>query len=441
MIEMKPEQAAQAPAAEPGAGSQPSAPKGQGLQAMPAREHVRRRIELEFAADAEVAGRVDRSPGWLLFSLGLVALLALALTWAHFFKVEEVASGTARIIPSSREQVLQSLEGGILQEMLVREADTVKKGQVVARIDPTRAESSFKESANRRLALRAQAARLRAESLGQPLTFPPDVLEDPDMVAVERANYVSKRSSLEQSIAGFQRSKALITQELAMAEPMAEKGLVSQTEVIKLRRQANDAELQIIERRNRYQTEAAAELTKLETELASLNETVTSRKDLWDRTELRSPVNGIVNVVNMNTIGGVIQPGAQIMEIMPMEDTLLVEARMKPSDMAFLLPGQPATVKLAAYDYSIYGGLKGHVEYISPGALVDEKARTANPAESTYYRVVVRTDGNLLSKAGSTELRIIPGMTATVDILTGHKTVLDYLLRPLLRVQDAFREK
>lgn len=408
---------------------------------MPARELVRRRIELEFASELEVANQVDRSTGWLWLFVGLVALLGAGLFWAHVSEVEEVASGEARIIPSSREQVLQSLEGGILQELLVREADSVRKGQVVARIDPTRAEAAYKESSNRRVALRAQVARLRAESLGVALKFPPDVLADAELTATERANYESRLNSLREATAGFQRSKALIAQELGIAVPMAEKGLLSQSEVIKLRRQANEADLQIVERRNRYQTDAAAELTKVETELASLSETVTSRKDLLERTELRSPVNGIVNNVNFNTIGGVIAPGAPIMEITAMEDTLLVEAKIKPADVAFLLPGQPATVKLSAYDYSVYGGLKGRVVHISPGALTDEKVRTVNPSEAVYYRVVVRTEGNTLTKADSAQLRIIPGMTATVDVLTGRKTVLDYLLRPLLRVQEAFREK
>jgi adhesin transport system membrane fusion protein len=372
----------------------------------------------------------------------MVVFVLTLLTWAHYFEVEEVASGPARVIPSSREQILQSLEGGIVAELLVRESDTVKKGQVVARIDPTRAQASFKESANRLLTLKAQTARLRAESQGQPLKFPADVLRDAELVATEQANYLAKRRALDEATAGFNRTKSLISQELAIAEPMAAKGLLSQAEVIKLRRQYNDAELQIIDRRNRYSSEASAELAKVESEMASLSETVTSRQDVVTRTELRSPVNGIVNNIRFNTIGGVIQPGAEIMEITPVDDQLLVEARIRPSEVAFLVPGQHATVKLSAYDYTVYGGLNGQVSHISPGALVDDAAKKAgSTSDSTYYRVVIRTEGNTLTKAGSQTLRVIPGRTATVDVLTGHRTVLDYLLRPLLRMQEALREQ
>lgn len=394
----------------------------------------------EFEGDIAQAARNDRPLGWLLLAGLLAGLLISLIVWANYTELEEVASGPARIIPSSREQVLQSLEGGILQEMLVRESDTVEKGQVLARIDPTRAQAAFQEGANRLLALKAQSARLRAESLDTTLTFPPEVEADKDLATTERATYDAKRRSLLESIASFERAKSLTRQELDIAEPLARKGLLSNTEVLKLKRQANEADLQIIERRNRYRAEASAELSKVDAELSALRETVAGRKDQVERTELRAPVKGIVNNIRINTIGGVIQPGAEIMEITPIEDTLLVEARIKPADVAFLRPDLHATIKLSAYDFSVYGGLNGQVVYISPGALKDEDKRNTQ-ADTTYYRVVIRTEGNTLTKAGSAELRVIPGMTATVDILTGHKSVLSYLLRPVLRTQEAFREK
>jgi membrane fusion protein, adhesin transport system len=394
----------------------------------------------EFEGDIAQAARNDRPLGWLLLAGLLAGLLISLIVWANYTELEEVASGPARVIPSSREQVLQSLEGGILQEMLVRESDTVEKGQVLARIDPTRAQAAFQEGANRLLALKAQSARLRAESLDTTLTFPPEVEADKDLATTERATYDAKRRSLLESIASFERAKSLTRQELDIAEPLARKGLLSNTEVLKLKRQANEADLQIIERRNRYRAEASAELSKVDAELSALRETVTGRKDQVERTELRAPVKGIVNNIRINTIGGVIQPGAEIMEITPIEDTLLVEARIKPADVAFLRPDLHATIKLSAYDFSVYGGLNGQVVYISPGALKDEDKRNTQ-ADTTYYRVVIRTEGNTLTKAGSAELRVIPGMTATVDILTGHKSVLSYLLRPVLRTQEAFREK
>lgn len=395
------------------------------------------------ASEIVLAARQDRWEGWLYIVWGGVALMALVLLWAANFNIEEVTTGSAKVVPSSREQVLQSLEGGILQALLVHEGDTVEKGQVVAKIDPTRAQASFRESANRLLALKAQAARLEAEATGQPLAFPPDVMAEPELVARETDAWKLRKRALDQSIAGYMKSKTLLQKELAMARELSAKALLSRSEVLKLERQANDTELQITERQNRYRSEANDELSKVDVEMASLQETALGRHDTLERTEVRTPVRGIVNSIKINTVGGVIQPGAAIMEVTPLDDQLLVETRIRPSDVAFLAPGQEAIVKISAYDYSIYGGLKGHVQSISPGALKDEESKAARRpgVDDTYYRVMVLTENNTLVKSGSQALRVIPGMTATVDIRTGEKSLLQYLLRPLLRVQEAFREK
>jgi membrane fusion protein, adhesin transport system len=395
------------------------------------------------ASEIVLAARQDRWEGWLYIVWGGVALMALVLLWAANFNIEEVTTGSAKVVPSSREQVLQSLEGGILQALLVHEGDTVEKGQVVAKIDPTRAQASFRESANRLLALKAQAARLEAEATGRPLAFPPEVMAEPELVARETDAWKLRKRALDQSIAGYMKSKTLLQKELAMARELSAKALLSRSEVLKLERQANDTELQITERQNRYRGEANDELSKVEVEMASLQETALGRHDTLERTEVRTPVRGIVNSIKINTVGGVIQPGAAIMEVTPLDDQLLVETRIRPSDVAFLAPGQEAIVKISAYDYSIYGGLKGHVQSISPGALKDEESKAARRpgVDDTYYRVMVLTENNTLVKSGSQALRVIPGMTATVDIRTGEKSLLQYLLRPLLRVQEAFREK
>ncbi len=395
------------------------------------------------ASEIVLAARQDRWEGWLYIVWGGVALMALVLLWAANFNIEEVTTGSAKVVPSSREQVLQSLEGGILQALLVHEGDTVEKGQVVAKIDPTRAQASFRESANRLLALKAQAARLEAEATGQPLAFPPEVMAEPELVARETDAWKLRKRALDQSIAGYMKSKTLLQKELAMARGLSAKALLSRSEVLKLERQANDTELQITERQNRYRSEANDELSKVDVEMASLQETALGRHDTLERTEVRTPVRGIVNSIKINTVGGVIQPGAAIMEVTPLDDQLLVETRIRPSDVAFLAPGQEAIVKISAYDYSIYGGLKGHVQSISPGALKDEESKAARRpgVDDTYYRVMVLTENNTLVKSGSQALRVIPGMTATVDIRTGEKSLLQYLLRPLLRVQEAFREK
>lgn len=386
----------------------------------------------------------DRWEGWLYLFWGSVAMLLLVFVWAANFELEEITTGTARIVPSSREQILQSLEGGLLLSMDVEEGDTVDKGQIVARIDPTRAQASFRESANRMLALRAQAERLNAEITGQnKLEFSPETQKHADLVKREVEAWQIRRKALDESLEGYMKSQKILAKELRISRALAAKQLLSEAEVFKLERQHNDIELQITERRNRYKSEATTELSRVETELDSLGETASGREDTLVRTELRSPVHGVVNNIRINTLGGVIQPGAEIMSITPLDDTLLVEAKIKPSDIAFLAPGQEAMVKLSAYDYSIYGGLKGQVKLISSGTLKDEENKgAARPGmDTTYYRVMIRTENNTLTREGSKKLEIIPGMTATVDIRTGQKSLLTYLLRPLLRVQEAFREK
>jgi membrane fusion protein, adhesin transport system len=366
----------------------------------------------------------------------LLACLAAALFWANTFQLEEITRGNAKIIPSSREQVIQSLEGGILSELLVKEGDIVTQGQPLLRIDPTKAKASYQEGQNKALALRATAARLRAEARGTPLQFTPDVKQLAELVKNETNTYQAKRQAVDQSIATIRRSKELIARELAMTEPMAAKGLVSEIELLRMRRQVNELELQVQERFNKYRAEAANELNKVEAELSQTTEIVGARQDQVKRTTINAPLRGTVKNIRMNTIGGVVQPAQDIMEIVPLEDRLLVEAKIRPHDVAFLRPGLPATVKISAYDYSIYGGLDGEIEIISPDTLREER----KTEDENYYRVLVRTKNSTLSNNGK-ELPIIPGMTASVEIRTGEKTVLDYILKPVLKAREAMRER
>jgi adhesin transport system membrane fusion protein len=395
-----------------------------------------RSTDLPFASDMQEALLTERprGPGWTLVLL--LALLAAGLAWAGLSRVEEITQGEGRVVPSSREQIIQSLEGGILQEMRVREGDVVAAGQPLLRIDPTKADSSLKEGVSKRLALQAMAARLAAESRGTPLVFPAEVALDRSIVKNETQTFVARRRAVEESTGTLRRSRELLSREIAMIEPMVARGLVAEVELLRMRRQANDLELQIDERLNKYRTEAAGELTRVESELAQVTGVLTARQDLVDRTVIRAPLRGTVKNVRVTTIGGVIQPGQDIMEIVPLEDQLLVEARIPPSEVAFLRPGLAAKVKLTAYDYTSYGGLDGRVEFISADTLRDER----KPGEENYYRVLVRTDKSVLV-AGGKSLPIIPGMTATVEIRTGEKTVLDYLLKPVLRSREALRER
>lgn len=366
----------------------------------------------------------------------LLACLGAGLYWADNYQLEEITRGDAKVIPSSREQIIQSLEGGILSALMVREGDIVEQGQPLLKIDPTKAKASYQEGQNKALALRATAARLRAEARGVPLKFSADVNKLPELVANETNTYQAKRRAVEQSIATIKRSKELIGRELAMTEPMAAKGLVSEIELLRMRRQYNELELQIHERFNKYRADAANELNRVESELSQTTEIVGARQDLVKRTTINAPLRGTVKNIRMNTIGGVVQPAQDIMEIVPLEDRLLVEAKIRPHDVAFLHPGLPAMVKISTYDYSVYGGLDGEIELISPDTLREERKTD----EENYYRALVRTKNSTLTNNGK-ELPIIPGMTASVEIRTGEKSVLDYILKPVLKAREAMRER
>ncbi|MBR8409011.1 HlyD family type I secretion periplasmic adaptor subunit [Burkholderia cenocepacia] len=382
-----------------------------------------------------------QSPAGSKIVLVLIAIiLIVGLTWTHFARVEEITHGEATVISKSREQVIQSLDGGILEELKVHEGDIVEEGQLLAKIDPKRAESNYRESFSKAIALKATVARLRAEAYGWPLQFPDDVKAVPSEVEMETQTYRARKRQLDESIAALDRSYALAMKEINMSVPLAAKGLVSEVELLRMRRQAQDIQLQIVDHRNRYKADANAELIRLELELVQTNQAVVGRADVLERTKVVAPVSGIVKNVTINTIGGVIAPGATIMEIVPLHDQLLVETRIKPSDIAFLRPGQPATVKITAFDFGIYGGLKGVVKHVSPDTLKDEERRAAGRPDATYYRVLVLTDTNALH-AGGKDLQILPGMTASVDIRTGEKTILDYLMKPIFKAREAFRER
>ncbi|WP_429547381.1 HlyD family type I secretion periplasmic adaptor subunit [Pseudomonas frederiksbergensis] len=393
-----------------------------------------------FMNDVQESLLAQTTPGSRLILQLIAAVLIGGLVWAYFARVEEITLGEAKIISKSREQVIQSLEGGILAEMNVREGDVVEKGQVLLKIDPTRAQASYRETLSKVIGLKASITRLRAEAYQQPLEFDEMVMTDPAVVQQEQQAYKARKNALDESIGALQRSYALSAREIQLAEPLAAKGLMSEVEILRMRRSANEIKSQIVERINRYQAEANSELAKFELELSQTTENLVGRADVVERTTINAPVRGTVKNVRVNTRGGVIQPGEHILEIVPLEDQLLVEGKIRPADVAFLRPGLPATVKITAYDYAIYGGLKGHVEHISPDTLKDDQKAAAGRPDDTYYRVLVLTDSSTL-EAGGQSLPIIPGMVASVEVRTGEKTILDYLLKPVLKAREAFRER
>lgn len=397
--------------------------------------------DLALLSDLNAALQNERHYG-LSLTVGLLTLLVAAfVAWAYFSNVEEVTRGQGSVIPSSREQVIQSLDPGVLSELSVREGDLVDAGQVLVRLDTARSSAVFRESRNKVDALSATAVRLRAESYGTPLKFSADA--PTELVARETAAYRTRTRAVSESVQGLQQSKRLLDSEIAITEPMAAKGVVSEVEILRMKRQSNELQLQITERRNKFQSDANTELVRVEAELAQSEEAMAARADPVKRSEIKAPLRGVVKNIRINTVGGVIGAGQDIMEIVPVEGPLLVEAYIRPQDVAFIKPDDEAMVKLTAYDYSLYGGLNGVVKLISPDTLQDNRrpSELKLNSEESYYRVIVETHDNYLTDKRGKALPIIPGMIATVDIKTGEKTVFQYLTKPITRLKQALRER
>ena len=399
-----------------------------------------------------------------------VIFLAVAIIWANLAKLDEVAHANGRVIPSGQIQVIQNLEGGILAEILVKAGDQVTKNQSLIRMDDTRFASSFNEGILTSQALQARIARLQAEISGDPFEspegFPP---EQADIIEDELQLYRSRQRELSSSIdilnqqltqhkqalaelraeeKKLMRNADFARQELAMTEPLVETGAVSRVELLRLQVAVNEslgrlevtqltvpkahaiiaeALEKIQERQRQFVSASRTEMNEAKTQLSRSNISNIALEDRVRRTDVQSPVDGTVKQILVNTTGGVIQPGMDLIEIVPSNDTLLVEAKIQPSDVAFIHPGQQATVKLTAYDFAIYGGLDSVLELISADSITDETGEH-------FFRIRVRTNKNYLG-SDSNPLPIIPGMIATVDIITGEKTVMDYILKPLKRAQ------
>lgn len=397
--------------------------------------------DLPLLNDLQAAMQHEKHYGMFWVIILLFALLGAFITWSYYSMVEEVTRGTGSVIPVSREQVIQSLDAGVLAEMLVKEGDIVEKNQTLLRLDNTRSLAILRESENKVKALQATAARLRSEAYGVALKFPQGLKGE--LVQRERQAYAARKRSLEESVQGLQSGKNLLDQEIAMTEPMAAQGVVSEVEVLRLKRQSNELAMQMTDIKNRFRAEANTELTRVESELAQSTENMAARADPVTRAEIKAPLRGVVKNIKINTVGGVVGAGQEIMQIVPLDDALLIEAYVRPQDVAFIYPDAPALVKISAYDYALYGGLNGVVTLISPDTIQDSRRPSdlkLNPDES-YYKVLVKTDGNALTDKKGNELPIIPGMFATVDIKTGEKSIFNYLIKPITRMKQALRER
>ena len=376
---------------------------------------------------------------WALYLLcGIVVATGV---WAAQARVDIVTKATGKVVPDGHEQVIASLEGGLLDAVLVREGDLVEAGAELVRLDPTRFASQQNEGRVRQLSLQATAARLAAEASGRGApSFPAEVRAQPGLVAAETEAFQARHRALDEAVAVSRSSLALLDTELVTARQMAGRGLMSEVEVLRLDRQRNDLQMQVAERVNRFRQDAATDLVRVRGEIAQLDEQQVARVDALQRTTLKAPVRGIVKNLRITTRGGVVGAGAPILELVPLGETLRIEARLAPADVGFVHPGMPVAVKLDTYDYYRYGGLEGEVEYISPDTL-ESGAATASPQNQAFYRVRVRTRASSLHGPDGRPLPVLPGMTGSVEIRTGERSVLEFLVSPMLKGREAFRER
>lgn len=393
--------------------------------------------DLDFIADCKAAFLEERMPYANLLLLLVVGIVSAFIVWAYQSQVSELTRGQGKVIPSGSTQIVQSLEGGIVEELQTREGQFVERGATLAKLDDTILQTSYRESIVKRDNLMAKIARLDAESQGsETIRFPEYLIESsPELVSSEQLLFNTRREKITTSQSRLSKSLDLKKKELGITRPLAESGVVSQVELLRLETMVNDLEGQIEKEKSEYLNEVVSQNNEYKTNLRQIQQTIIAYEDKIDRSSIKAPVSGIVNKVHIKTLGGVLQPGAPIVEIVPAEDTLLVEARISPSDIAFISLGQEATVKLTAYDYSIYGGLEGVVEQISADTFLNEEDG------QSYYHILIRTGERSLQTTNQT-FEILPGMIAQVDIKTGKKSILDYMLKPLLRAKmNAFTER
>nr|WP_218626536.1 HlyD family type I secretion periplasmic adaptor subunit [Pseudomonas sp. dw_358] len=419
------------------------------------------------------APRIVRLTIW-----GVIAFFVFLIGWAHFAVIDEVTKGEGKAIPSSKVQKIQNLEGGIVAEIYVKEGQIVEAGAPLIRLDDTRFASNVGETEADRVAMELRVERLSAEVDDRPLKITDDARKSvPQQAGNEESLYLSRKQQLADEVGGLQQqlvqkqqelreftakqgqyssSLALLRQEIGMSEPLIKTGAVSPVEVLRLKRSEvelrgqldgttlaipraqaaiEEAKRKIDEARGKFRSDALTQLNEARTDLSKAQATGKALDDRVKRTMVTSPVRGIVKQLLVNTVGGIVQPGSDLLEIVPLDDTLLIEARIRPQDIAFLHPGQEAMIKFTAYDYTIYGGLKGKLEQIGADTVQDEEKK------NTFYVIKLRTDRSHLG-TDAKPLLIIPGMVASVDIITGKKSVLSYLLKPIIKARaEALHER
>ncbi|MAY41481.1 MAG: hemolysin secretion protein D [Oceanospirillaceae bacterium] len=431
--------------------------------------HNKKDLQYMSSVSEAMAEQAPRGASALLWAMLL--FIVIAIFWATWAELDEITRGDGEIIPSSQLQVIETLEGGAVSEILVKEGDIVEKGQVLLRIDDIRFSSSLKENQVRQYELIAKAARLKAESDNvefiSPEGFPEEyqsmIEQEKFLFSTRKEEMLAGLGGLEQQVAQrgqelkaaksqegqLQRSYSLLKRELDITRPLLKEGVISEVEFLRLKRQLNDllgelsgvrlnipriestlqeTKQKLGESELQFRNEARRELNEVGAEVSRIKQALTGMNDRIDRAEVKAPVKGTVKQLLVNTVEGVVQPGDELLNIIPWEDTLLVEAKIRPSDIANIAPGQKAVIKVSAYDFSIYGGVGANVVFISPSTILDEEGES-------HYLVRLETEQPFLGTA-STELPLMAGMTVGVDILTGKKTVMDYLLKPVLKAKN-----
>jgi membrane fusion protein, adhesin transport system len=360
--------------------------------------------------------------------IGIAVFFILALGWSVWAELDQVSRATGQAIPSGRVQVIQSTDGGQIARILVREGDKVKKGQLLVELDKVKLTASVGEARGKVASLKSSMVRINAELFDRPLVFPPDVQGFPDFIANHTELYFKRRQALEDQLSSLRQQHALMRQELDMNMPLLAQGDVSKADVIRLQRGVADIQAQIVNARNKYLQDLQAEYTKTEEDLVTAREILAQRSDALADTDIRASVDGIVKNVKLTTVGGVLRPSDEVLTIVPTDEKLIIEAKMPPTDIAYVKLDQEANVKFDAYDSSIYGSALGRVSYISADTLTEQTPK----GEEVYYRVHITVDTSRMKPHRAGEVvEIQPGMTATVEILTGRNTVWHYLTKPI----------
>jgi adhesin transport system membrane fusion protein len=364
-----------------------------------------------------------------------ITILALAVffIWANYSELDTITRGQGAVIANSKTQSIQSFDGGVIENIHVKEGDTVQRNQILVTLEKIKIEAAFREQRSKVAALRAAKARLNAEIFGGQPKFDDDIKDYPQFKINQLKLLERKRSMIKEQIDALELSLRIVKKQLQMTKALVPTGDVSLMEALKLQNQVSDMSAQIENTKNKYFQDTQTELNKIEEDLSASLQTLALRQDQLDHVVLRSPTNGIVKNIRITTLGGVVKPSEEVMQIVPAEDDLVIEAKIKPSDIAFLRKGQNANIKIDAYDYSIYGSLEGKLIYISADTLTEE----AKQNEPSYYRIKVQTQGRQFSGRPQEKIEIQTGMTAIVEIKTGKNNVLKYLFKPLIKTIDS----